>query len=671
MKQATLRHLTIVFLLAVGPLCWGAAARAESLDPALLKKVRAATFEVVVPKPSDDGITYEKPLPLDLLPYKYRTDKYNSIGTAFEISGHRFVTASHVINNHLGGRAAEPALRDSEGRVFAIDKVLQYSSRRDFVVFSLKDAPDVPPLETGSRPPLDETIYAVGNALGEGVVIRDGVHTSDTPEDRDGAWQWLRFSAAASPGNSGGPLLDRAGRVVGIVLRKSPNENLNFALPIEELLAAKPDVAVFDDRVTYLLDIFDRTQTEVLNKEVKLPQSFAEFRKAAQALHDQFSEKMLHDLLAGDAANLFPNGDGSERALHALDATELPALLVRGNDGIWNETTPSSVNEAQLPADGFLKIGRLGHGGGLELGRPKDIPADRFYHDSKTFMDLVMQGAPQRRTVGSDHVRITSLGKAVQDEIFVDHYQRKWQLRVWAMDFADATISYLSLPVPSGYVALIRIGRSGQLHDDIIDLKALADFTSVSYNGTLAQWQDFLKQTDLLPGSLSSLHLDIQYGKQLGVSTGRFAFAYPAAIQPVTQDSELALDFKYFSDHGKVVWEPTRVRTDSAAHAEDLITVSRNDAPTPKMEEVYRADWTKLARREHPYDMVAANSDDRTDIWDVVGPDASASPSILYCVRVRRNGQVPQDKMKADLDTLMKSVKISDDLDAPAGGDAR
>ncbi|MFX8681140.1 hypothetical protein ABTM69_21035, partial [Acinetobacter baumannii] len=82
------------------------------------------------------------------------------IGTAFEISGHRFVTASHVINNHLGGRGGEPALRDSAGHVFAIDQILQYSSRRDFVVFSLKDAPDVTPLETGSRPALDETIYA-------------------------------------------------------------------------------------------------------------------------------------------------------------------------------------------------------------------------------------------------------------------------------------------------------------------------------------------------------------------------------------------------------------------------------------------------------------------------------------------------------------------------------
>jgi S1-C subfamily serine protease len=41
-----------------------------------------------------------------------------------------------------------------------------------------------------------------------------------TPEARYGNWKWLRFSAAASPGNSGGPLLDSKGNVIGIVLRR-------------------------------------------------------------------------------------------------------------------------------------------------------------------------------------------------------------------------------------------------------------------------------------------------------------------------------------------------------------------------------------------------------------------------------------------------------------------
>src|SRR5205823_2232592 len=93
-------------------------------------------------------------------------------------------------------------------------------------------------LETNRTPNIDDPVMAVGNALGEGIVIRDGLYTSQTPEVQDGRWQWLRFSAAASPGNSGGPLLDGVGRVIGLIEAKSPNENLNYALPIANILDA-------------------------------------------------------------------------------------------------------------------------------------------------------------------------------------------------------------------------------------------------------------------------------------------------------------------------------------------------------------------------------------------------------------------------------------------------
>ena len=86
--------------------------------------------------------------------------------------------------------------------------------REDFVVFSTRTEPkDVQPLELGPTPAVNDAVFAVGNALGQGVVVRNGVYTSDTPEEQSGQWRWLRFSAAAAPGNSGGPLIDQAARV--------------------------------------------------------------------------------------------------------------------------------------------------------------------------------------------------------------------------------------------------------------------------------------------------------------------------------------------------------------------------------------------------------------------------------------------------------------------------
>src|SRR5882757_2985916 len=230
---------------------WSVAATAEGLDALAQARVREATFEVVVAKPEKDPLIYEKPLPLELLPYSVRTDKYNSLGTAFAIGENRFVTAAHVLQVGTRTQFGVPLLRTSNGRVLAIDRIIKYSSAKDFVVFSLQRPDKVAAFRTETKPKLDARVYAVGNALGDGIVVRDGVYTSETPEDRDGRWKWLRFSAAASPGNSGGPLLDETGKVIGMIAMKSPNENLNYALPIAHILDAPDNVALVDDRRTF------------------------------------------------------------------------------------------------------------------------------------------------------------------------------------------------------------------------------------------------------------------------------------------------------------------------------------------------------------------------------------------------------------------------------------
>src|SRR4249919_79682 len=70
-------------------------AYAAALTSDLQKAVRGATFEVVTPKPQQDTLKYEKPLPLELIPFTERNDKYWSIGTAFAINNETFISAAH------------------------------------------------------------------------------------------------------------------------------------------------------------------------------------------------------------------------------------------------------------------------------------------------------------------------------------------------------------------------------------------------------------------------------------------------------------------------------------------------------------------------------------------------------------------------------------------------
>lgn len=312
------------------------AARAATLDPVVLPQIEAATFEVVEAKPASDPLSYERALPLDLLPYQERTDKYHSIGTAFAIGDGRYVTAGHVLMAGLGSLWGPPALRDAAGHVYAIDRIEKFALRQDFVVFTLAGQPGTAALAINPGPVPNTAVYAVGNALGTGVVIRDGLYTSDTPEQQDGAWKWLRFSAAASPGNSGGPLLDQAGKVIGVVLMKSANENLNYALPIADVLAAPAGRAEIDRRVPYHFDLFDTTITNSFKAEFKLPLTLAAFYAKFAALEDAYVDDQLKALLAKEASRTFPQGSGSDRLLYATpDVLEFPALASRTPTGDW------------------------------------------------------------------------------------------------------------------------------------------------------------------------------------------------------------------------------------------------------------------------------------------------------------------------------------------------
>jgi hypothetical protein len=101
-------------------------------------------------EPVSDPLTYEKPLPLELMPYRERTDKFQSIGTAFAIGPNRFVSAAHVISAGNGSQYGPLALRDATGITYRIDKIIKYSSREDYAVFSVIAAPILVPLETRS-----------------------------------------------------------------------------------------------------------------------------------------------------------------------------------------------------------------------------------------------------------------------------------------------------------------------------------------------------------------------------------------------------------------------------------------------------------------------------------------------------------------------------------------
>ncbi|GAB3790346.1 S1 family peptidase [Dyella agri] len=658
----TIRHLGRIGVLALVSGLGVSTVQAASLDAALLPKIQAATFEVVQAKPTSDSLSYEKPLPLDLLPYQERTDKYYSIGTAFAIGHNRYVTAAHVLLVGADSLWGQPELRDTAGHVYPIDKIEKFDLRKDFVVFSLAGSPGDATLDLDTKPTLNTAVYAVGNALGTGVVIRDGLYTSDTPEQQDGAWKWMRFSAAASPGNSGGPLLDKDGKVIGAVLMKSANENLNYALPIREVLDAPDGKAVMDTRIAYELDLFDTVQNSDLKTQFALPAGLSDFYREFQKRIDANSDAQLKALLARESANLFPNGAGSARLLHEQTVLNgFPSLIVRGSDGEWGRTGTQS-QYFTLDGNGYVRVGAAGRSGLIRIRRPDGMDAAKFYGDAKTRMDLLARTGLFKRDVASEKVKITSLGKPILESTHVDRWQRPWQVAAWSLPYANALVVAYSLPTPDGCVMLVRFTPPSHQHDTMLDLDELSSFVHVTYEGTLAQWKDFLGKPALQPAALRNIRIDYDYGHRFNYTSQRVAFSYPSSVQAIKPDNLLWLGFSFFLDGGKPVWDvgDVNIWKDTASEDHDNVNVQRYIAPPSGLDDDMSSRWRKLSEKQYPYNAVARYEDDLMKINAVVAPAASGSqPStVLYTAFYGTAGTQPQADMKDKLDLLTKDMRV-------------
>jgi S1-C subfamily serine protease len=654
------RAAWLVRLLLVVGAAFAGTAGAASIEPQLLPGIQAATFEVVAAKTEVDPLQYEKPLPLDLLPYQERTDRYYSIGTAFAIGGGRYVTAAHVLLVGVNSLWGPPALRDNGGHVYAIDKVQKFSLERDFVVFTLARQPNQAALALDTSPTPGQLVYSVGNAYGTGVVIRDGLYTSDTPEDQDGRWKWMRFSAPASPGNSGGPLVDKDGKAIGVVLAKSPNENLNYALPISIVQDAPDHVASIDQRIGYQFDVFDSTLSNTLKAKFALPLGLDAFFAAYQQRLNPYMDAQLRQLLAKEPDRTFPNGTGSSELLNSVATRgDDPRIIARDSSGNWVLGGASKGN-VKLASNGYVSSGLFGKNLLFHVRRGDEVPADRFYTDAAVAVDPLLQAGLLKRNVGGQSIGVTGLGKPLSDAVHVDAWGRRWQVRDWAIPYGNAVLLLASLPVPDGYVAVARFSEAAQAYDQRINLQALTDFVYANFDGTLAQWKQFLAHRDLLPVAFRNIRIDFDYGKRFAYASDRMSFAYTPELQAIQADSVLTLGFGFFPDHGKVVWNPAKVWVSAKATDDNYFTVVRAHAPPKDLDDDHQNEWAKIANRQHPYDATARNKDDMTRITGVIGAAATASPATLYTATITAEGAHPQDAMQAKLALLLKDLRLTE-----------
>ncbi len=636
---------------------------AAPLEASLQERVRAATFEVVIPKPERESVTYDKPWH-DALPYQLRSDPYVSIGTAFAIGPNQYATAMHVLLACFGDGRGEPLLRDAAGKLYPIAQVTKGSVDKDFAVITLATPPDhATVLALNDKPELNGTVYAVGNALGEGIVMREGNYTSDTPEEDSGRWKWMRFSAPISGGNSGGPLIDAQGRVIGIVRAMRTTENtLNIAVPATLLMTAPEGRVSIDARVTTGLPVFDKTRSGRFQADIPSPQRFGELSAAYFKRVDDFDLAQLKALLAENAAELFPHGNGSERLLHANYQRSAPALVMQNGNGSW-EVSKLNYTRVDLGHEGWQETANFKGYAVFHRRKPDDIDQATWYANPALARETVLKASPSTIHVNNETAKVVSLGPPAEDSRFTDDWGRVWQVRSWRVTtwFGSDWLVEFDLPVPDGTVGFETRVSSLSRAAQVERMKLLTGFFAASYDGTLRQWAGFLSQQALLPRPLAQATLQLDYGRRFSFDSRRLTFSYGPELQKIAPGGRLRLDYAY-------VHEPAGLALDVAGvvaynpEERTEIDVFRHVAPPASGTDAAKAEWSRRARRAHPFDAVAVAANERQVISTILGgPDAQEAPhvpDVLYTFQYRAESGTPQEQMKGKLDLLTQQALV-------------
>jgi len=181
-----------------------------------------------------------------------QTSETASSGTGFIISEDGYI----ISNYHVVAGATKLGVITADGGEYDA-KLVGYDETNDISVLKI-DAKDLKPVVMGSSDALvaGDQVAAIGNPLGEltSTLTVGYISAKDRIVNTDGtAMNMLQTDAAINSGNSGGPLFNMRGEVIGITTSKYTGtsasgatiEGIGFAIPIDDVKDIVDDLLNF------------------------------------------------------------------------------------------------------------------------------------------------------------------------------------------------------------------------------------------------------------------------------------------------------------------------------------------------------------------------------------------------------------------------------------------
>jgi len=185
-----------------------------------------------------DLVRQVKPAVVSVTTYDAKGESLIS-GSGFFIRPGQVMTNLHVVR---GAQLAEIKTLDGKGRSYAVAGLLGVDEEADLALLSV----DLPPERSRSAvmaitlPEEGEKVFAIGNPLRLEGSVSDGIVSAirDVPN----LGKIIQVTVPISHGNSGSPLFNLKGQVIGIVTVKVTNgQNINLALASARIMTMAPE----------------------------------------------------------------------------------------------------------------------------------------------------------------------------------------------------------------------------------------------------------------------------------------------------------------------------------------------------------------------------------------------------------------------------------------------
>lgn len=260
-----------------------------------------------------------------------------------EIAGSGFIVDSSgtiVTNLHVIEGAAAVTVTLANGDSFDQLKIRAFDERKDLAILQIPGF-KLPVLSLGDSDDAEvgDPVVLIGSPFGLENTVSTGVVSGIRPFE---GFRIIQTDAAANPGNSGGPLLNRHGAVIGVLSFKlRGTENLNFAVPINYVRGL---LAVTD---TLSLEEFRQRRSQMLGARND------SVTRATGTTHWRSLTTGLDLLVRYDGDYIYVESIVSERRKE-LGVFRLSELKKDGD-------TYRGVTRTQFPCTYWRRAGWLGH----------------------------------------------------------------------------------------------------------------------------------------------------------------------------------------------------------------------------------------------------------------------------------------------------------------------